>query len=237
MFPAIPDQVEYRDQRYETRPRRQPLVARPPRERCADRFLPNRADQRYSPLGKVSFGSTASSWRPAAHFRSTPINGHRQRQSACLKRARSGTQCGAFRFTGMPINVFVFGTLKTGGPLHKSGLEGAFLVGEYRTRRAFPLVIAGPWFAPMMFNEPGCGHNVIGEVYRIDLCRLQKLDELESLGKPGNFRISIEVTPLIAGPPLQAFAYMKSRDIAEGIYHSGFLDTYCDDRFVVPWQR
>jgi len=143
----------------------------------------------------------------------------------------------AISFSGMPMMVFVFGTLKAGRPLHKCGLEGALLMGEYRTRRAFPLVIAGPWFAPMMFNEPGCGHCVIGEVYRIDPCRLLKLDELESVGKPGNFRISIEVTPLVAGSPLRAFAYMKSRDMAEGIYHSGRLETYCDDRFVAPWQR
>jgi gamma-glutamylaminecyclotransferase len=137
----------------------------------------------------------------------------------------------------MPIDVFIFGTLKRGRPLHKCGLNGACLLGDYRTLRAFPLVIAGPWFAPMMFNEPGCGHHVIGEVYRIDLERLQKLDDLESMGRPGNLMISIDVVPLPAGPPLQAFAYMKSRELAEGAYHSGLLETYADDRFVAPWQR
>jgi gamma-glutamylaminecyclotransferase len=137
----------------------------------------------------------------------------------------------------MSIDVFVFGTLKKGQPLHKCGLDGALLLGDYRTLRAFPLVIAGSWFAPMMFDEPGCGHRVIGEVYRIDPERLKKLDELESIGRPGSFRVSIEVVPLTTGSPLQAFAYMKSRDLAEGAYHSGLLETYTDDRFVAPWQR
>ena len=89
----------------------------------------------------------------------------------------------------------------------------------------------------MMFNEPGCGRHVIGEVYRIGLDRLEKLDRLESVGRPGNFRISIEVVPLSAGPSLRAFAYMKSRRLAEGAYHSGLLETYAYDRFVPPWQR
>src|SRR5450759_2140696 len=37
----------------------------------------------------VSYGSIASFWRPASHFRSSPINGHQQTCPACLKSARS----------------------------------------------------------------------------------------------------------------------------------------------------
>jgi gamma-glutamylaminecyclotransferase len=137
----------------------------------------------------------------------------------------------------MTIDVFVFGTLKKGKPLHKCGLEGALLLGTFKTLQTFPLAIAGPWFAPMMFEEPGRGRNVIGEVYRIDEARLRQLDQLESIGTPGNFRSLIEVVQVPAGPRLWAFAYMKSRKLAEGIYHSGLLETYADDRFVVPWRR
>ena len=137
----------------------------------------------------------------------------------------------------MTIDVFVFGTLKKGKPLPKCGLEGALLLGKFKTLQAFPLAIAGPWFAPMMFNEPGWGRNVIGEVYRIDEARLQRLDRLELIGTPGNFRSLIEVVQVTAGPQLRALAYMKSRKLAEGIYHSGLLETYADDRFVVPWRR
>ncbi|WP_161801178.1 gamma-glutamylcyclotransferase family protein [Bradyrhizobium japonicum] len=95
----------------------------------------------------------------------------------------------------------------------------------YQTVEPFPLVIAGPWFAPMMFNEPGRGHRVFGEVYRIDVGRLQKLDRLESLGKPGNFRVAIEVVPLGVGQPVRAFVYLKSRELAGGAYHSDLLET------------
>jgi gamma-glutamylaminecyclotransferase len=137
----------------------------------------------------------------------------------------------------MTTDVFVFGTLKKGRQLHKCGLEGALLLGAFRTLQAFPLAIAGPWFAPMMFNEPGRGRNVLGEVYRIDEARLQQLDQLESIGTSGNFRISIEVEQVPRGPRLWAFAYMKSRTLAEGIYHSGLLETYADDRFIAPWRR
>ena len=137
----------------------------------------------------------------------------------------------------MTIDVFIFGTLKKGKPLHKCGLEGALLLGTFKTLQAFPLAIAGPWFAPMMFDEPGRGRNVIGEVYRIDEARLQQLDQLESIGRLGNFRILIEVAQVPTGPRLWAFAYMKSRKLAEGIYHSGPLKSYADDRFVVPWRR
>src|SRR6202011_5469258 len=35
-------------------------------------------------------GSKASICPPAMHFRSSPMNRHRQRPSACLKRAKSG---------------------------------------------------------------------------------------------------------------------------------------------------
>lgn len=58
----------------------------------------------------------------------------------------------------MPHCVFAFGTLKKGFPFHeKGGLSQAEFLGAHRTRACFPLVIAGPRFAPMMFNEPGTG--------------------------------------------------------------------------------
>jgi gamma-glutamylaminecyclotransferase len=58
----------------------------------------------------------------------------------------------------MVQKVFVFGTLKRGFPLHDQGLSDARFLGIYRTRKRYPLLIAGPWFAPMMFNEPGVGY-------------------------------------------------------------------------------
>lgn len=54
-------------------------------------------------------------------------------------------------------NVFVFGTLKQGFPLHEQGLSSAEYIGTYKTRQRYPMLIAGSRFAPMMFNEPGVG--------------------------------------------------------------------------------
>ena len=93
------------------------------------------------------------------------------------------------------MNVFALGTLKRGFPLHH-GLAGARFLGEYRTVERFPMLIAGPWYAPMIFNEPGVGHSVLGELYQIDEGHLARLDEMESVGQPGNFRIPIVVAPV-----------------------------------------
>lgn len=67
----------------------------------------------------------------------------------------------------MVHKVFVFGTLKRGFPLHDQGLSAAKFLGIYRTRKRYPLLIAGPWFVPMMFNESGVGCHVTGELYEV----------------------------------------------------------------------
>src|SRR4051795_11002334 len=128
--------------------------------------------------------------------------------------------------------VFVFGTLKKGFPLHDRGLSTARLIGPYQTHQRFPLVIAGPWFAPMMFNEPGEGHRVFGEVYEVDVAQLSILDQIESIGEAGNFRLKIDVQAIPNGERISALAYMKSRDITQAIYHSEYLETYHDNRFI-----
>lgn len=130
----------------------------------------------------------------------------------------------------MVDKVFVFGTLKKGFPLHDRGLLGAAFLGVFRTHWRFPMLIAGPRFAPMMLNEPHLGFRVIGELYEVDEATLMRLDELESVGKPGNLRVLIEVEPVAAGSRVSAFAYMKQRELAEPA-HSGFLDLYNDRRF------
>jgi len=98
------------------------------------------------------------------------------------------------------------------------------------------MLIAGPWYAPMIFNEPGVGHSVLGELYQIDEGHLARLDEMESVGQPGNFRIPIDVAPVYGDAPCTAFAYMKSRALAEPI-HTDYLASYQDRRFIPPEQR
>lgn len=132
--------------------------------------------------------------------------------------------------------VFVFGTLKRGFPLHHQGLVGARFLGSYRTRECYPMLIAGPWFAPMMFNEPGVGLRVNGELYEISDSTLAILDRLESIGKPGSLRVIIEIEPTEGGALCSALAYMKVRELATPV-HSGYLASYEDHRFIPFSQR
>ncbi|CAN7547977.1 gamma-glutamylcyclotransferase family protein [Neorhizobium tomejilense] len=136
----------------------------------------------------------------------------------------------------MAQKVFVFGTLKRGFPLHEQGLSGATFLGRYRTRKRYPLLIAGPWFAPMMLNEPGTGCQIVGELYEVDDKTIGDLDRLESVGELGNFRLSIEVEPAEGGFPRLALAYMKARELAHPI-HSDHLQVYEDRRFIPFDQR
>lgn len=132
--------------------------------------------------------------------------------------------------------VFVFGTLKQGFPLHDSGLKGSRFLYRCKTVAPYPLVIAGPYFAPMMFDEPGTGLRVVGELYAVDDAGLARLDAIESVGIPGNLRSPISVAPLHKGPPVAAFAYMKSRLLAKPI-HATDISDYQDRRFITRAQR
>ena len=66
------------------------------------------------------------------------------------------------------------------------------------------------------------------------------IDRLESVGKPGNYRILIQVEPLDpppAGPAYTAAdAYVKSRVQASPV-HTDWLEIYDDRRFVPFAQR
>jgi len=88
----------------------------------------------------------------------------------------------------------------------------------------------------MMFDQPGVGLQIVGEVYEIGDAGLANLDDIESLGAPGNFRILVLLEPLQDGAPCVAFAYVKSVDLAVPI-HTPYLSEYEDDRFVPPWRR
>ena len=84
--------------------------------------------------------------------------------------------------------------------------------------------------------EPGAGHWVRGELYRVDASHLKRLDAVESVGMPGNLRIEIEVAPVKGGSRVRAFAYSKSAELATPV-HSDFLEDYQDRRFIPPWCR
>jgi len=130
-------------------------------------------------------------------------------------------------------NLFVFGTLKRGFPLHHA-LNAASLRGKGRTLLRYPMVIAGSRHAPMMFNEPGIGCHVTGEIYQLDDVCLEELDKLESVDTPGNTRARLRVLPIGAELSVGAWAYFKARQLAAPI-HTGYLESYEDFRsFVGP---
>jgi len=134
------------------------------------------------------------------------------------------------------FRLFVFGTLKQGFPLHERAVGDALFMGAYRTLQCYPMLVAGPWFAPMMLNQPGKGLRVRGELYQVEDARLAAIDAIESVGKPGNLRLSVEVEPLAGGLAVAAFAYLKAPELAIPA-HTGCLDDYQDRRFIPPWCR
>jgi gamma-glutamylaminecyclotransferase len=132
--------------------------------------------------------------------------------------------------------VFVFGTLKKGFPLHEEGLQGATYLGPYRTVEKYPMMVAGPWYAPMMMHESGVGWHVKGELYEVDDETLERLDALESIHKPDNYRVIVEVEPFEAGDITSAYVYVKARKLVAPT-HTAYLEDYQDRRFVHPSQR
>jgi len=143
---------------------------------------------------------------------------------------------GSTRGRVVVVKLFVFGTLKRGFPLHELGLDGAACLGVYRTLARYPMLIAGPWYAPMMLPEPGHGHRVLGELYEVEPARLALIDAIESVGVPGNLRLAIEVEALDGTVRSEAFAYFKERALAAPT-HGGLLAEYQDRRFIPPWLR
>ncbi len=88
----------------------------------------------------------------------------------------------------------------------------------------------------MLLDQPGQGRHVVGELYELDEAILAHLDPLESIGQPGNLRITITVAPLSGDAGCEAFAYAKTPELATPV-HSGYLAEYLDRRFIPPWQR
>ena len=76
------------------------------------------------------------------------------------------------------MHVFVYGTLKRGYPNHHAIAEHVLFVGRFRTAKAFPLVVGGRWFSRYLINEPGLGHEVVGEVFEVDALGLALIDQL-----------------------------------------------------------
>jgi gamma-glutamylaminecyclotransferase len=107
--------------------------------------------------------------------------------------------------------LFVYGSLKQGFPnAHVN--RGERLPGVYRTRQALPMYLLGDGQVPCLVLAPGSGHQVSGELYRVDAAALEAMDRLERLGEAdGYLRESVEVETVGAASAeiVSAFAYMK----------------------------
>lgn len=133
------------------------------------------------------------------------------------------------RYSRLRHHVFVYGTLKRGFP-NSHLLKDAEMAGHFETEEKYPLVVGGEFYSPYLLNIEGKGHNVRGEVYRVDDDMLEKLDELERVGvnytrKAVNVRNS-------RGEKVEVLAYLKcnyTRDLLEAECHPEY-----NDRRYVP---
>ncbi|XP_041637540.1 gamma-glutamylaminecyclotransferase-like [Cheilinus undulatus] len=115
-------------------------------------------------------------------------------------------------------HVFVYGTLKKGQPnnyrmFDLSNGKAEFLASAHTTQK-YPLVIAGKYNIPFLLNLPGQGHQVQGEIYKVDDQMLDFLDDFESC--PEMYQrtlVKLEVEEwvgeekLVSGGITEAFVY------------------------------
>lgn len=132
--------------------------------------------------------------------------------------------------------LFVYGTLKKGFA-NDHYLSEAGLLGDYRTMHRFPLVVLPPWHVPCLYERPGHGHVVHGELYIIDDAILRHTDRLEGIHEPnGYYRREIVVERLEGGRERRAWTYFRrGTPPAEGQLE--YLGAYRDRRYVAPGDR
>lgn len=81
--------------------------------------------------------------------------------------------------------IFVYGTLKKGQPNYYRMFDSTNGKAEFLasacTAQKYPLVITGEFNIPALLNIPGQGHQVQGEIYRVDEEMLKFLDAFEGV--------------------------------------------------------
>ena len=130
----------------------------------------------------------------------------------------------------MTHTIFVYGTLKRGFANHGL-MAGARLLGAARTIQAFPMVVQGQSFSPVMMPEPGTGHRITGELWQVDDAQLVRLDELESTHLPTGYvreQIAVEAE---GGSVSTAWVYFKPRARVTVIHSEPHAD-YQDRRYI-----
>lgn len=113
----------------------------------------------------------------------------------------------------MLTKLLTYGTLCRGMSNHHY-LDGAKFLGEAFTKDKLPMVVAG---IPYLFNIPGKGRQVHGEVFEVDDEQLARIDRLE--GHPNWYRRQ-PVTVTLNGKLEQVEAYFCQDKLDEAVKKS-----------------
>ena len=83
--------------------------------------------------------------------------------------------------------------------------------GSFRTVTRHPLYLVGERYSPWLLDEPGAGHCVVGELYRVDPGTLAEMDKLERVSEPDGYRRKVLELEGEERQLLSAYAYLKQR--------------------------
>lgn len=110
--------------------------------------------------------------------------------------------------------MFVYGSLKRGFS-HSRLMDRATYIGEFRTLRRYPLVVAGKSLSPYLLDIPEKGSRVKGEVYAVDDALLADLDHLERVGSGSRYTRRVTKVSSCADRAFVAdvFIYFKSNEL------------------------
>lgn len=134
--------------------------------------------------------------------------------------------------------VFVYGTLKRGYPNFHLAMSDLSFVGVFQTIDAYPLVVAGRWFSPVMIDDRGNGHLVKGEVFEVGAAELARIDYLESTHLPNGYRrIEMSVASLADGRRIDAWSYVKDRARLDIVHGEAMAQYRFDPRYVPAGSR
>jgi gamma-glutamylaminecyclotransferase len=116
--------------------------------------------------------------------------------------------------------VFVYGTLKRGGRWHFLLAESPCtrFLGQGKTRDRLPMIAQG---VPFLFNAPGKGCRVKGEVFEVDDETLAALDRLEQ--HPHWYRRELTGIELAQGEVVRVWVYFAVAEPERALLRSALL--------------
>ena len=83
--------------------------------------------------------------------------------------------------------IFIYGTLKRGFPNHNQYMQNFEFIDCVLSLEAFPLIVGGKWYSPILIDEIGVGKYIKGELFKVDKAGLELLNEIEGVGIPNGY--------------------------------------------------